>query len=456
MLWLLTLPLLFAVLLLWALNSGKLKNTPLQARWDELFADEPDEDAAAQRPPPDDLSVADMPPAELPWTPRATPRPPRRSGLQTGDDAGPTVVSPPAADSPVTTQAATPAAPPLVELPLAVPRYIRKPAPAASAQHDKLPVIGLAEVQRNLQSDVQRRQKLAASERRQRRLQQQDEAAALPLIDPDEVRASLQQLHGKRDAAPPPPKPVVVLQPTPVMRAPAPARRPDEQTRQRNAEALFGAGSRFAGAAPATASPAPSIAPAGRVASPPPAVASTTLNNPVMPTAVAAAAAATPLPPASDDTIADAAAHHSTLAEVAPEPAGEPMAAPAPAAAPLVAPLAAGATAFAVVPAEDTPTDDSDSDNAPLPPLAAVATAFAAAPAEDVPTDDSDSDDAPLSPLTAWPAAATALLSADPGDVASLLPRTGTRTGRRRRRPRPESPRPRLACGAATAGQLPA
>ncbi|MDC7709476.1 DNA translocase FtsK [Vogesella indigofera] len=432
MLWLLTLPLLFAVLLLWALNSGKLKNTPLQARWDELFADEPDEDAAAQRPPPDDLSVADMPPAELPWTPRATPRPPRRSGLQTGDDAGPTVVSPPAADSPVTTQAATPAAPPLVELPLAVPRYIRKPAPAASAQHDKLPVIGLAEVQRNLQSDVQRRQKLAASERRQRRLQQQDEAAALPLIDPDEVRASLQQLHGKRDAAPPPPKPVVVLQPTPVMRAPAPARRPDEQTRQRNAEALFGAGSRFAGAAPATASPAPSIAAAGRVASPPPAApgpaASTTQNHPVMPTAVAPAA--TPLPPASDDF--DAAAHHSALAEVAPEPAGEPMAASAPCTtAPAAAPLAVVATAFAAAPAEDAPTDDSDSDDAPLPPLtawqaaaplapplAAVATAFAAAPAEDALTDDSDSDNAPLPPLSAWPAAVTALLSADHGDVA--------------------------------------
>ena len=41
--------------------------------------------------------------------------------------------------------------------------------------------------------------------------------------------------------APPPPKPVVVLQPTPVMRKPPLASRPDEQTRQRNAEALFGA-----------------------------------------------------------------------------------------------------------------------------------------------------------------------------------------------------------------------
>ncbi|MDC7701198.1 DNA translocase FtsK [Vogesella indigofera] len=377
MLWLLTLPLLFVVLLLWALNSGKLKNTPLQARWDELFAEVPDEDAAAQMPPLDDLPVADMPPAELQWTPRATPRPPRRSGLQAGDDTSQTVVSPPAADSPVTTQAAAPIAPPLVELPLTVPRYIRKPAPAAAAQHDKLPVIGLAEVQRNLQSDVQRRQKLAASERRQRRLQQQDEASALPLIDPDEVRASLQQLHGKRDAAPPPPKPVVVLQPTPVMRAPSPAHRPDEQTRQRNAEALFGAGSRFAGATPATASPAPSIAPAGRVDSPPPAAPGLAASKPpVLPAAPAVAPAATPLPPTSDDPIADGTAHHSAPAEANPEPAAAPLAVP----------------------------------------VAAVATVSAGAPAEGSLTDDSDSDSAP--PLSAWPAAVTALLSADHGNAA--------------------------------------
>ncbi|MGM8060385.1 DNA translocase FtsK [Vogesella indigofera] len=445
MLWLLTLPLLFAVLLLWALNSGKLKNTPLQARWDELFADEPAEGAAAPMPPSGELPGTDMPPAEQPWTPRATPRPPRRSGLQTGDDTGPAMAAGhSAADSPATPQATAPTAPPLVELPLAVPRYIRKPAPAAAAQHDKLPVIGLAEVQRNLQSDVQRRQKLAASERRQRRLQQQDEASALPLIDPDEVRASLQQLHGKRDAAPPPPKPVVVLQPTPVMRAPAPARRPDEQTRQRNAEALFGAGSRFAGAA--TPSPAPSIAPAGRVASPPLAApspaTSTTQNHPVMPTAVAPAA--TPLPPASDDF--DAAAHHSALAEVAPEPAGEPMAAPAPcttapAATPQATPLTSVATAFAAAPAEDTPTDDSDSDDALLSPLTAwpvatplapVATVSAAAPAEDTPTDDSDSDDALLPPLTAWPAAAIeSVLSSvahDTGAAPQALAETGVAT----------------------------
>ncbi|MCQ4144224.1 DNA translocase FtsK [Vogesella sp. AC12] len=437
MLWLLTLPLLFAVLLLWALGSGKLKNTPLQARWDELFADAADDDAAVQMPPPGELPAADMPPDELPWTPRATPRPPRRSGLQTEDDASPAAVSQSVADSP----ASAPAAPPLVELPLAVPRYIRKPAPATAAQHDKLPVIGLAEVQRNLQSDVQRRQKLAASERRQRRLQQQDEDNALPLIDPDEVRASLQQLHGRRDAAPPPPKPVVVLQPTPVMRKPPLASRPDEQTRQRNAEALFGAGSRFAGTgtAPATPSPAAGITPAGRVASPPAAapspVASTTLNHPVMPTAVASALAATTEPLASDDTITDAAAHHSALAEVAPPAAADHVVAvpasltavPEPVAVPLAAPLAAVATAFAAAPAEDTPTDDSDSDDALLSPLtawpvatplAAVATVSAAVPAEDALTGDSDSDSAPLPPLTAWPAAATALLSADHGDMA--------------------------------------
>ncbi|RKQ60202.1 DNA segregation ATPase FtsK/SpoIIIE-like protein [Vogesella indigofera] len=398
MLWLLTLPLLFAVLLLWALGSGKLKNTPLQARWDELFADAADDDAAVQMPPPGELPAADMPPDELPWTPRATPRPPRRSGLQTEDDASPSAVGQPVADSP----ASAPAAPPLVELPLAVPRYIRKPAPATAAQHDKLPVIGLAEVQRNLQSDVQRRQKLAASERRQRRLQRQDEDSALPLIDPDEVRASLQQLHGKRDAAPQPPKPVVVLQPTPVMRKPSLASRPDEQTRQRNAEALFGAGSRFAGTgtAPATPSPAPGITPAGRVASPPAAapgpVASPTLNHPVMPPAVASAPAATTAPLASDDTITDATAHHSALAEVAPPAAVDHVVAvpasltavPEPAVAPLAEPVAAVAPAFAAAPAEDTLTGDNDSDSAPLP------------------------------PLTAWPAAATALLSADHGDVA--------------------------------------
>ncbi|MFD2447413.1 hypothetical protein ACFSQE_02360 [Vogesella fluminis] len=136
MLWLLTLPLLFTVLLLWALNSGRLKNTPLQARWDELFAGAPDDDAAT--PAPGDQPATDTPPAGLPWTPHVTPRPPRRSGLQAEDDAGPAASKPPAADSPVT----APAAPPLVELPLAVPRYIRKPALAAAAQADRLPVIG--------------------------------------------------------------------------------------------------------------------------------------------------------------------------------------------------------------------------------------------------------------------------------------------------------------------------
>ncbi|OHC66950.1 MAG: hypothetical protein A2045_10675 [Rhodocyclales bacterium GWA2_65_20] len=346
MLWLLTLPLLFAVLLLWALGSGKLKNTPLQARWDELFADAADAAADTAMPPPGELPGTDMPPDELPWTPRVTPRPPRRSGLQTEDDASPAAVNPPVADSPVTNQASAPVAPPLVELPLAVPpRYTRKSPPAAAVQAERLPVIGLAEVQHNLQSDVQRRQKLAASERRQRRLQRQDEDSALPLIDPDEVRASLQQLHGKRDAAPPPPKPVVVLQPTPVMRKPSLASRPDEQTRQRNAEALFGAGSRFAGAMP---SPAPSITPLGRVASPPAAapspVASPTLNHPVMPTAVTPTPAATTPPLASDDIIADAAAQHCTLA----------------------APVASVATAFAAASAEDTLTDDGDSDSAPV------------------------------------------------------------------------------------------
>ncbi|GGX85713.1 DNA translocase FtsK [Vogesella alkaliphila] len=357
MLWLLTLPLLFAVLLLWALNSGKLKNTPLQARWDELFADAPDDDAAT--PPQGEPPAADTPPAELPWTPRATPRPPRRSGLQAEDDAGPAASSPPA-DSPVTTQAAAPAAPPLVELPLAVPRYIRKPAPAASAQQDRLPVIGLAEVQHNLQSDVQRRQKLAASERRQRRLQQQDEAGALPLIDPDEVRASLQQLHGKRDAAPPPPKPVVVLQPTPVMRKPSLVSRPDEQTRQRNAEALFGAGSRFAGGtASATPAPAPTIAPAGRVASPTTAAPAATAVPDHSVSALASAPAATP--PAGDDTIAAAA--HPAPAELAPV-AGQTAAVTAPfTAAPERAeealPAAAVATAFSAAQPEDTLTDDS-------------------------------------------------------------------------------------------------
>ncbi|WP_369793027.1 DNA translocase FtsK [Vogesella sp. EB] len=321
--------------------------------------------------------------------------------MQTEDDAGPAAVSPPVADSPATNQASAPAVPPLVELPLAVPRYIRKPAPATAAQHDKLPVIGLAEVQRNLQSDVQRRQKLAASERRQRRLQQQDEDSALPLIDPDEVRASLQQLHGRRDAAPPPPKPVVVLQPTPVMRKPSLASRPDEQTRQRNAEALFGAGSRFAstGTAPATPSSAPGITPAGRVASPPAAapnpVASTMLNHPVMPTAVASAPA-TGTPPAGDDTITDAAAHHRALAEVAPPATADHVVAVPASLTAVPAPVAVALAA----------------------PVAAVTTAFAAAPAEDALTGDSDSDSAPLSPLTAWPAAATALLSADHGDVA--------------------------------------
>ncbi|MDC7713226.1 DNA translocase FtsK [Vogesella sp. LYT5W] len=338
MLWLLTLPLLFVVLLLWALNSGRLKNTPLQARWDELFADAADDDAMT--PAPGEPPAAELPPDGQPWTPRATPRPPRRSGLQAGDDVASGPVAATVAPAPVESSRVEL---PRVELPQAVPsRYTRKPAPAAAAQADRLPVIGLAEVQHNLQSDVQRRQKLAASERRQRRLQRQDEDSALPLIDPDEVRASLQQLHGKRDSAPPPPKPTVVLQPTPVMRKPSLASRPDEQTRQRNAEALFGAASRFGGAA-APATPAPAMKPASpppvRVASVPPAATSQPVApkppvSPVLPvppvaSAIMQAAVATPLPTVDAPVADDAALLVATAEPVRPTFAVQQVAAAA-------------------------------------------------------------------------------------------------------------------------------
>ena len=130
------------------------------------------------------------------------------------------------------------------ELPSQLPQFKQPPAPAAA---EPLPVIGLAEVQHNLQRDLKRR-----GQRQPPTTRQPKPARDLPLIDPEEVRASLQQLHGKRyrspDAVLGSPEPdnasslAAYYPPDPIPHF-APPLPPEE--RERAATALFGPNSRF-------------------------------------------------------------------------------------------------------------------------------------------------------------------------------------------------------------------
>jgi len=185
-----------------------------------------------------------------------TPRPPRRT-LGAPAEAPPTV--PPTAANPAKPPA--PAAPRAAEpkpaaraeiidkLPRELPRYQRQPKPAPASHKGstpKLPVIGLDDVQRNLRRDLTRREKIAAYDGKP-----VPQVRDLPLIDPREVRASVQQLHSGRQAPPPPPLPPVILQPTPVMKkashpTPPPPSPLAQQERERAAAALFGPQSSFA------------------------------------------------------------------------------------------------------------------------------------------------------------------------------------------------------------------
>ncbi|MFC3627445.1 DNA translocase FtsK [Vogesella amnigena] len=130
------------------------------------------------------------------------------------------------------------------ELPNQLPQYKQPLTPPPA---EPLPVIGLAEVQHNLQRDLKRR-----GHHQQPVARQPKPARDLPLIDPEEVRASLQQLHGKRyrspDAVLGSPEPATHSSlaayyppdPIPHFEPPLP---PDE--RERAASALFGPKSRF-------------------------------------------------------------------------------------------------------------------------------------------------------------------------------------------------------------------
>jgi S-DNA-T family DNA segregation ATPase FtsK/SpoIIIE len=199
-------------------------------------------------------------------TPEAmTPRPPRRT-------LGAPLAPPPLAANPgITPAAAPPARQPasapaeiIDKLPRELPRYQRKPK-AAPASHKaataKLPVIGLDDVQRNLRRDLTRREKIAAYDGKP-----VPQPRDLPLIDPREVRANVQQLHSGRQPAKPAPLPPVILQPTPVMKkasvsAPLPLSPLAQQERERAAAALFGPQSSFSKAEAQTPRPA-STAPA--------------------------------------------------------------------------------------------------------------------------------------------------------------------------------------------------
>ncbi|WP_147693103.1 DNA translocase FtsK [Vogesella mureinivorans] len=193
---------------------------------------------------------APLPPIDTPDA--ITPRPPRRT-LGALADQPPAAANPgitPAVATPPPLPAGTPKAPPaevIDKLPRALPRYQRSTPPGqpASSAKRKLPVIGLDDVQRNLRHDLTRREKLAAHDGKP--LPQTRE---LPLIDPREVRANVQQLHSGRQPTPAAPLPPVILQPTPVMKkAAAPVPPPPsplaQQERQRAAAALFGPQSSF-------------------------------------------------------------------------------------------------------------------------------------------------------------------------------------------------------------------
>ena len=193
-----------------------------------------------------------------------TPRPPRRT-------LGAPLAPPPLAANPGITPAAAPpprqpaSAPAEIidKLPRELPRYQRKPkaAPAGNkAAANKLPVIGLDDVQRNLRRDLTRREKIAAYDGKPI-----PQPRDLPLIDPREVRANVQQLHSGRQPAKPAPLPPVILQPTPVMKkasasTPLPLSPLAQQERERAAAALFGPQSSFSKAeaqAPRPASTTP-------------------------------------------------------------------------------------------------------------------------------------------------------------------------------------------------------
>ncbi|WP_374420774.1 DNA translocase FtsK [Chromobacterium sp.] len=92
-------------------------------------------------------------------------------------------------------QAAPPQpAPELPTLELSREYRKRQRQPAAEPQAKDLPVIGLHELQSNLQSDYRRRQ---AGRALSQSVKEQD-GAALPLIDPSEVREQLRHIHSKR------------------------------------------------------------------------------------------------------------------------------------------------------------------------------------------------------------------------------------------------------------------
>ncbi|MEQ6289871.1 DNA translocase FtsK [Vogesella sp. GCM10023246] len=176
--------------------------------------------------------------SELPDTPPAASEP------APAEPAPEIITLPPRQPKPV---APPPPQPEIIrELPSQLPRYKHSATPPPAAP---LPVIGLEEVQHNLQRDLKRR-----GQRGQPQPPQAKPARDLPLIDPEEVRASLQQLHGKpyrNPAAKPAPaaaasKPVYSSEPyyppdpAPSFTAPLPL---DE--RERAAAALFGPQSRF-------------------------------------------------------------------------------------------------------------------------------------------------------------------------------------------------------------------
>ena len=123
-------------------------------------------------------------------------------------------VSRPQAEAPLRAPAQpTPAAPsadlPHVELERSYRRSKPQAKPVAAPVSGSLPVIGLDELQHNMHHGSRRRQA-----ERQPGPVPQGEGRALPVIDPHEVRAQVNALHGKRrHAEPSPPKPPVILQP---------------------------------------------------------------------------------------------------------------------------------------------------------------------------------------------------------------------------------------------------
>ena len=256
-------------------------------------------------------------------TPEAmTPRPPRRT-------LGAPLAPPPLAANPgITPAAAPPARQPasapaeiIDKLPRELPRYQRQPKPAPASHKGstpKLPVIGLDDVQRNLRRDLTRREKIAAYDGKP-----VPQVRDLPLIDPREVRASVQQLHSGRQAPPPPPLPPVILQPTPVMKkashpTPPPPSPLAQQERERAAAALFGPQSSFAQAkadalAQRQAAPAADIQADWRGASHA-AEARAAGAPPALLTPAAAVQPATQGPADADDTLAAAWPEHQAPA----------------------------------------------------------------------------------------------------------------------------------------------